>query len=444
MTTDDKLAGPDETGPGHPERSITAQWIGAAIAGSVGEITIHGPGPGTPETVAPRGLAPGTSPPGRNRPGRKLRLPAVLTASALAAITAVVFGVQLHPRAKPSPPSPLGVTGSATPSASPAFRLPAQATAPPVAVSHSSVVTAFHSNGTAVVLGLTSAGTGIFSNDPVLGQWKSWRPFGPGGDRAGAGDVAGTAQAITEATGTVGLDHTMLVMSDGSIQEQSEIREQSATGPLKWGTWQVIAPAGTAKVAALGLDRRGDLELYAVTPAGKLITSKQTGPGRGRWSAWTTVSTPGSVQSVTVMRQAAGYLQVMAVMADGSVEWKGEQPDNDWGPWKQIGPPGTAVEVSAGQEAYGGLNVFALTATGSVSNTYQADAAGYPWTLWRPVTNILSAVTSLNVVDAPGQEMIVIAVGADGTLRYERQDQPNGTWEGGWSPMKSTGEFARQ
>src|SRR5262249_19665907 len=147
---------------------------------------------------------------------------------------------------------------------------------------------------------------------------------------------------------------------------------------------------------------------------------KQVAPGSGDWSDWAPVNLPGTVRSVAAMRQFDGYLQVMAVMTDGSVEWEGEQQAG-WGPWSQLGPPGNGVEVSAGQEANGGLTVYAVTRVGTIINTYQQDTPGLPWTAWESAPSFRYTATSVGVADLAPQRLSLVAVCTDGTLRYIRE-----------------------
>jgi hypothetical protein len=290
-------------------------------------------------------------------------------------------------------------------------------------LSHSTVAMGVHSNSTGEFFGLDGKGHGIFSEQAVGGHWGPWASFGP----------EGSAKAITVAADSSKLLHVMVVMTDGSIQEQSEYALN------QWGAWQLFAPASTAKVLALGQDRLGDLEAYAVTPGGHLISRKQLAPG-GSWTGWATVNLPGIVQSVAATRKVDGYLDVMAVLRDGSVEWEDED-ETGFRPWVKLGPPGTAVELSMGQNAGGGLTVYALTPDGTISNKSQQNDPGYPWSAWGPVPGLPCAAASVNVTAVYQQQLFVAAICADGTMRYLREAEPNGNWVGGWDVFGPAGEF---
>jgi hypothetical protein len=344
------------------------------------------------------------------------------------AVAAVVyFGWSVSARTSARPPAAShSSTHSRTNLAS-----PTAAAAPPAALSgslefsHLTIAAGLHSNGAYDVFGLDPQGHVIHSvMGSTTGNWGPWTPFGPDG----------TAQAITVAAGSNQLLHVMAVLADGSIEERSE------KALNQWGDWQPFAPTGTAKVLALGQDRYGDLEAFAVTPGGQLISRKQLSPGGSNWSGWEHVNLPGTVQSVAATQKIDGYLDVMAVTTDGSVEWEDED-QTGWRPWVLFGPPGTAVQVSIGQNADGLEDVFALTPAGTISSKYQEDDPGHPWSAWQPDFGPSCAAASVNVGAQDQQRLAVLAICTDGTMHDVFEPQPNAPWIGGWKVFGPAGGF---
>jgi hypothetical protein len=420
----------EDSDSGKPERHVKAETAGTSITGNVASVVINMPAPQPPAEPYD-----GTQRRARRRTGRWRWSIAAALALVVGAVSAFYLGWGTFAR-----PSASAVSRSATPSrttpASPtatasarhSHQKPASA-APrpsgPLSTSHSTIAAGLHSNGTYDVFGIDTQGHVIHSvMGSTTGNWGPWTGFGP----------EGTAVAITAATDSNQLLHVIVVMTDGSIQERSEETLD------QWGNWQLFAPAGTAKDLALGQDRYGHLNAFAVTPGGQLITRKQLTPGGSSWSGWTRVNLPGTVQSVAATRKVDGYLDVMAVLRDGSVEWEDED-ETGFRPWVELGPPGTAVEVSIGQNADGMDDVFALTASGTISSTYQQNDSGHPWSAWVPDFEPCCTAVSVNVGAEYGQRLAVLALGTDGTMRFVFQNPAGGPWAGGWKIFGPAGGF---
>jgi hypothetical protein len=294
------------------------------------------------------------------------------------------------------------------------------------------IATALHVNGAYDVFGIDTHGHVIHSMmGSTAGDWGPWTAFGP----------AGTAVAIASATDSGQLLDIMVVMADGSIQQRSE------ETPGQWGDWQAFAPAGTAKVVALGLDHSGQLNAFAVSPGGQLISRKQLAAGSSDWSDWTPVAVPGPVQSVAATRKADGYLDVLAVMSNGAVEWEDEDHVG-YRPWGQIGPPGTAVEASISQDADGMDDVFVVTPDRTISNLNQDNlnvppgSASQSWSTWTPNFEPCCTAVSVNVGSEYGGRLSVLVLNADGTMRFVAQNPVGGPWTGGWKTFGPLGAFA--
>lgn len=354
----------------------------------------------------------------RGKPGRTRR-PWIFSILATAATAAVVLAV--YPR--------LGAL-TLPPQAAPAAAAPPG----PLGVSHSTIATALHSDGAYDVFGIDTRSGVIHSvMGSTTGDWGPWTAFGP----------YGTAVAITAAADSGQLVHVMVVMANGSIQQRSE------ETPGQWGNWQPFAPAGTAKVLALGLDHYGQLNAFAVSPGGQLISRKQLAAGSNGWSDWTPVALSGQAQSVAATRKADGYLDVLAVMKNGAVEWADENRTG-FRPWVQLGPPGTAVEASISQNADGMDDIFAVTPSRTISNIYQdnlnvpLDSASQSWSAWTPNFEPCCTAASVNVGSQYGQRLAVLVLNTDGTIRFVFQNPADGPWTGGWRTFGPPGGFAME
>lgn len=353
----------------------------------------------------------------QGKPGRTRRRPWIFSILAAAATVTVVLAV--YPRLGALAPPPQAAPATAAPPG-------------PLGVSYSTIATALHSNGAYDVFGIDTRGGVIHSvMGNTTGDWGPWTAFGPDG----------TAVAITAAADSGQLVHVIVVMANGSIQQRSE------ETPGQWGNWQPFAPAGTAKVLALGLDHSGQLNAFAVSPGGQLISRKQLAAGSSGWSDWTPVALSGQVQSVAATRKADGYLDVLAVMKNGAVEWADENRAG-FRPWVQLGPPGTAVEASISQNANGMDDVFAVTPNSTISNIYQdnlnvpLDSASQSWSAWTPNFEPCCTAASVNVGSQYEQRLAVLVLNTDGTIRFVFQSQADGPWTGEWKTFGPPAGFA--
>ncbi len=295
--------------------------------------------------------------------------------------------------------------------------------------SHLTIATGLHSNGTYDVFGIDKAGQVIHSvMGTTTGDWGPWTEFGPDSERDG------TVAAIAAAADSDQLLHVMAVMADGSIEQRSELSLDH------WGNWESFAPAGTAKAVALGLDRHDLLNVFAVSPSGKLLTRTQAAPDSTSWAGWTQQALDAPVKSVAATRKVDKYLDVLVVLADGAVEWEDENRVG-FRPWVQLGPPGTAVQVSLSENPNGTDEAFALTPDGTISNDYQEDASGRPWSGWLPDFQPGRTAESVNVGAQYGQRLSVLVLGTDGTIRFVFQVTAGGPWHGDWKSFGPVRDF---
>jgi hypothetical protein len=253
--------------------------------------------------------------------------------------------------------------------------------------------------------------------------WASLSGSTSGGLSRGAGAVG--FQSFALGVNKDGRQELFALGQDHVLYEQAQLTPGGA-----WpGTWTRLAAPALKQVVA-GQNKDGRLELFGVGLDGTLVASAQAAPSADRWSGWLSLHGP-ALKQVIVGQDADGRLQVFALSLNNAVGTVAQQTPNSngWGSWVQLGDPGF-TQIAAGRNADGRLVVFAVGADHALYQKAQTVPNG-PWGAWAGLGGASFLPRQLMVRTMDDGRLQVVALGG-GTTFFERtQQSPGGAW-GDW------------
>jgi hypothetical protein len=205
-----------------------------------------------------------------------------------------------------------------------------------------------------------------------------------------------------------------------------------------WGGWTIFgsqADGATFITVAQNADTR--LELFRIDSAGAVWYSSQLAPNAD-WSTWTPMDNPEAADSLVVVRNADGRLEIFVAPTSASGNsWHAWQmtPNSGWSGWSQLGDPlGSPIgRLCGAQNADGHLELFAMTPASGVWHIFQLTPGG-DWSNW----TLLSAATAASTDMALGQNidgrLEIFLISDTNEISHASQIVPNGGWSD-WSPL---------
>ena len=188
-----------------------------------------------------------------------------------------------------------------------------------------------------------------------------------------------------------------------------------------WSSWAPLS-SSSASDPALARNADGRLEVVYAAGDGTVQHAWQTRPN-GPWSAPVALGSLGSVASVELARDNAGFLYAFARDQSGGI-WSMRQSTVDWGPWTYMGP-GVSVLFDAATNADGRLELFGLDGAGAVVHQWQWSNG--VWSAWERLggPGVYAAAAGVN----PDGRMELFGVNNTGTLVHSWQI-PGYGWSG--------------
>lgn len=192
-----------------------------------------------------------------------------------------------------------------------------------------------------------------------------------------------------------------------------------------WSDGAMLAPSSVSD-PALAMNADGRLEAVWVAGDGFVNHAWQSQPN-GPWSAPIRLGTRGSVTSVELARDNAGFLYAFARDTSGSI-WSIRQSTVDWGNWTSMGG-GVSVLFDAATNRDGRLELFGLDVNGAVVHQWQWSNGA--WSSWEVLggPGVYAAAAGLN----PDGRMELFGVNRSGTLVHSWQVPGSATGWSGWA-----------
>lgn len=280
---------------------------------------------------------------------------------------------------------------------------------------------------------------------PHDGSWHGWEALvvGPG---SGGVPLIGTPTVATDATGRL---EVFAVGVDGQVYYN-----QQETQPPGWRGWVPLgggsAPgltAGGEPEVAVGRDREGRLEAFAVGQDGRLLHSWQH-RADSAWNEWERglggppVGLDGRYLSVA--SNADGRLEVFATGRDGAVWhiWQSME-GGGWSLWASL-PARGGREFPAepvARDVRGALELFAVGPDGLARRWQErpesphADAAWHEWeALGGPAGARLTPGDAVVAQNADGRLEVFATDATGGGIAHDWQITPGGQWQG-WAAI---------
>jgi len=246
--------------------------------------------------------------------------------------------------------------------------------------------------------------------------------------------------------------------SDSALWHTHQTKPNQST----WSGWSNLGTptAGTAlSRLAVGQNEDGRLEVFAIDSDGSLWHTYQPKPGQGPWSGWASLGTPTggiALYTLAVGQNKDGRLEVFAIGSNGSL-WHTYQPkpgQGPWSDWASLGTPTVGVKLytlAVEQNKDGRLEVFAgggspgkgefgLTNV-ALWHRYQTQPNQTSWSGWTSLSTPTTTTSSPYPVVGQNKDgrLEVFAVGSDGALWHTWQPKPNhqGPW-GAWMKLGGT------
>jgi hypothetical protein len=214
-----------------------------------------------------------------------------------------------------------------------------------------------------------------------------------------------------------------------------------------WHEWNCSGkPAGWSHLhhIALGRNRDGQLEVFAVSTDGSLWQIWQTAANNG-WSHWESRGKP-TVEGIELTSSGVGKSLAVGGHLDGRLEvaviasrelWRIGQTasDNGWSEWRPLGQPhgsGGLVSLDVVQDLHGRLQVFASGFTGGLASLSWSAPNG-DWGEWD--RNFPRDPTIPLIFFVAGQNedgRLELIANLSGTLALVTQAEPGGAFRSGF------------
>jgi hypothetical protein len=226
------------------------------------------------------------------------------------------------------------------------------------------------------------------------------------------------------------------------LREDRKIHHSGRScGTCAWSEWLPL-PAGeflAAPAVKVRLDRR--LQVFAVGADGAMWTSVETSRGSDRWSAWQSLGGVLISQPAAVAVNVDSRLEVFAVGTDRALYRNAQTSVNSstWTGWQTLG--GILLSPPVAESNLGGhVEVFVVGTDHAIHRIRQNCALPLPtncnsWSGWQTLGGSGFVAEAPEVVRHSQGPLEVVAVGADGLIRHNRQACGNGnstctTWSG--------------